>query len=143
MSGNCCTYRQFSLRALFGFSALWPVESFDGGSHIGLMQVPVNEMDAWDWQANTQTGARLFDDKLRAATRIEGRIRRQTPNLPRLTGTQVENMGLVLYGPFASGDLTMQYYIPQVNDNTVQWVINTANNPNGVRYADSIRASVQ
>jgi len=137
------SYRQFASRTLFGFSGSWPVESFDGGSHIGLMQMPVNKTDAWDWHANTRDGANLFADKLRAARRIEGRIRKQTPGLPRLTDIQIENMAVVLYGPFASGSLDMQYYIPQVTGNTAQWIINTANNPNGVNYADSVRNSVR
>lgn len=53
-------------------------------------------------------------------------------------------MPLVLYGPFASAALNMQYYIPQAGPNgTPIWVVNTANNPQGVAYADSCRSKVQ
>lgn len=33
-------YCQFTNRTLYGISGRWPTESYDGGSHVGLMQVP-------------------------------------------------------------------------------------------------------
>ncbi len=137
------SYRQFAGRTLFSFNALWPNESYDGGSHVGLMQMPTNQANAWDWQANTSNAARLFDDKIRAARRLEGRMRRPYKDLNRLSDVQIENVALVLYGPHASASLNMQYYTVQVSDNNVQWIVNTANNGPGVAYADNVRGSIR
>ncbi|WP_322404809.1 hypothetical protein [Massilia luteola] len=142
------SYVQFSQLTLYGQSALWPRESFDGGSHIGLMQMPVSMQMAWDWMANTQGGAALFKQKLTFATRFETRIRNAHPGLPALTGTQSENMALVFYGPYATGSITGQYYDatcvggtgPQCTGGQWQWIVNTAGNGSGVGYADSIRS---
>lgn len=134
------SYTQFYNSTLYGIAARWPHESAsDGGSHIGLMQMPTTETHAWDWYANTSDAAQLFAEKIRTAKRLERRIRRQYKALPRLTDDQVENMALVLYGPYASPSLSMQYYDVQVVGNTATWIVNTANNPNGVSYADDIR----
>jgi hypothetical protein len=137
------TYTQFSNRTLYGVTAQWPTESFDGGSHIGLMQVQTTKDHAWDWHSNTRDGASLFADKIRTAKRLERRIRKQHPGLPQLTGVQIENMALVLYGPYASADLAKQYYAVQVLNNAPQWVVNTAGNADGVGYADRVRESVR
>ena len=93
---------------------------------------------------NTKTGASTFQQKLASAGCISTRIINANPGLPSLTPVQLENMALVLYGPFASAALNMQYYIPQAGPNgTPVWVVNTANNPQGVAYADSCRSKVQ
>jgi hypothetical protein len=146
------SYVQFSQLTLYGQSALWPRESYDGGSHTGLMQMPVSMQMAWDWMANTQGGAALFKQKLTFAKRFETRIRNTHIGLPALTGTQSENMALVFYGPYATGSITGQYYGATCVGGTVdstgtrctggqwQWIANTAGNGNGVRYADSIRS---
>jgi hypothetical protein len=134
------SYRQFSEKALLGYTGRWPLESFDGGSHIGLMMVKVTMADAWDWRRNTSTGADMFAEKVRIARAIERKFRKQYPRLRSLTDIEMENMALVLYGPrAAANDPLMQYYIPQVTGNTVEWVKNAANNPLGVAYADSVR----
>ncbi len=137
------SYLQFNNRTLYNYYADWPYESYDGGSHIGLMQVPTTLTDAWDWHVNTLDGANLFQAKLATARRLERRIRRYFHGLRPLTPVQIENMALVLYGPYASGDLTMQYYYPQVTGHRAVWVVNTFYNPNGVAYADNVRASVR
>lgn len=146
------SYAQFSQLTLYGQAALWPRESFDGGSHIGLMQMPVSMQMAWDWMANTQGGAALFKQKLSFAKRFETRIRNAHVGLPALTGTQLENMALVFYGPYATSSITGQYYNAACVGGTVdstgtlcnggqwQWIVNTAGNGNGVGYADSIRS---
>ena len=41
---------------LYGVAGYWPTESFDGGSHIGLMQNTANGNLAFDWQANANAG---------------------------------------------------------------------------------------
>jgi hypothetical protein len=140
------TYTQFTTRTLFGKDAKWPTESFgNGGAYIGLMQVPLTMADAWDWLNNTNMGACIFNEKKRIARNIERDIRND-PDHPEyrdlrpLTDFENENMALVLYnGPWANNP-NMQYYIPYVGC-TVDWIINTANNPAGVFYADSVRVA--
>jgi hypothetical protein len=145
--------RQFAPRTLYGVSALWPLESYDGGSHIGLMQVGTTMDDAFNWLTNTSDGVALFLQKVSAAKRISARIQSTHQGLPALTGVQLENMGLLLYGPYAKSSLDMQYYVPSCVGGTVsgnvchggswEWIVNTAGNPNGVDYADHDRNSVQ
>lgn len=136
-------YQQFRTFTLYNKSARWPNESYDGGSHMGLMQMPTTLVRAWDWLVNTRDGVRLFQEKLRVATRVERRIQRNNRGLRRLTAVERENMALVLYGPYASADLNQQYYVPQVSGNIVDWVVNSANNPQGVSYANNVRASMR
>jgi hypothetical protein len=138
------SYRQFSNITLFGYTGNWPTESYDGGSHIGLMQVPITMADAWDWKTNTQTGANMFAEKVQIAKSIERQLRREYRGLRRLTDVEIENMALVLYGPEADArDPYKQYYVPQSNGNNWEWVVNTANNPAGVAYADEVRTLVR
>ena len=127
----------------------WPKESDDGGSHIGLMQVPTTNEDAWDWLQDTQSGWHIFvNDKLAAARRNASRIRRHHPGLRPLNETELENMAVLLYGPFApKGSLRVklrrQYYTVESDSaGTPTWVKNTANNPEGVAYVDQVRAKI-
>ena len=137
------TYRQFAVRTLYGRSDRWPTESFDGGSHIGLLQMPVAMDVAWNWETNTGAGVNLFEDKLRAARRIMQRIIQNNRGLRQLTGVELENMALVLYGPHASADHGRQYYAPAPTaGGGVDWVVNTAGNAAGVAYADNCRGSM-
>jgi hypothetical protein len=135
------SYQQFKVITLYGISARWPHESFDGGSHIGLMQVETTMRHAWDWEDNSRDAANLFQDKLAAARRIMQRIINDHKGLRKLTDLELENMALVLYGPEASADRAKQYYTPvDVGNGKFDWVVNTAGNPAGVNYANSIRA---
>ncbi|MGH9221576.1 MAG: hypothetical protein ACRD1W_19885, partial [Vicinamibacterales bacterium] len=102
------SYRQFVQRTLFTFAGLWPNESYDGGSHVGLMQMPINQPHAWNWLANTQNAATLFNAKLATARRLATRIINAHAGLPQPTALQIENMALVLYGPHASASLSEQ-----------------------------------
>jgi hypothetical protein len=133
------SYGQFSDTTLLGYIGKWPLESYDGGSHIGLMMVPLTMDDAL---TNTQTGVGVFYDKIQAARVLERRILRNYHGLLHLTDVEIENMSLVLYGEFGSSILDRQYYIPQVSGNTVDWVVNIANNPDGVAYADNVQNQV-
>jgi hypothetical protein len=148
-------YQQFANRSLYGISALWPYESLqDGGSHVGLMQMPLSMSMAWDWLANTSGGVNLFRQKLASAKRVEQRIRRSFSGLRALNPQEEENMALVLYGPYAptTAKLTGQYYVPQCvggvanghqcKDGMWDWVVNVEGNPLGVQYADSVRSKV-
>lgn len=146
------SYLQFSQSTMYGKSALWPRESFDGGSHIGLMQMPVSMQMAWDWTANTQGAAALFNQKLSFARRFETKIRNTHVGLPALSGIQLENMALVFYGPYATSNVEAQYYSATCAGGTVdstgtlcgggqwQWAVNTAGNASGVSYANSVRS---
>ena len=97
---------------------------------------------------------------------VEGSARSEQPvsysaegggKLPPLSGSNLENMALVLYGPAASKYLTQQYYIPvclppgtavynsvtstyTCVGGTWQWAVNSTGNPDGVKYADDVRA---
>jgi hypothetical protein len=137
------TYRQFGSRSKYGRAGLWPVESYDGGSHIGLMQMPTTVDRAWDWQLNSRDAANLFQDKLRIAASLERRIIQGHRGLRRLTDVESENMALALYGPGAAAGLDNQYYRAiQHADGSYDWVVNTANNPVGVAYADDVRSRI-
>jgi hypothetical protein len=148
----------------YGIDAFWPNESYQevnesgtitskAGAHIGLMQVPLSMDNAWNWLDNTQAGATGpygFQPKLVLAAKHAAAIQTAhnggAPNLhlPNLSSVQLENMALLLYGPFAPSKniLARQYYIPQctgtVSGKTCssgwQWEPNTAGNPNGVDY---------
>jgi hypothetical protein len=160
----------WNLTDKYGIPAKWPTESFDGGSHIGLMMVEVSALRAWDWLVNTQDGVNLFvNEKLPTATSNMNRIIdgspkdkvKAHPGLLPLTGVQLENMALVLYGPFAPAQnlslatkLTMQYYAPvcagtvtskgicqgaggwvwAVNDPSISPLVPPPGNPEGVNY---------
>jgi hypothetical protein len=141
------TYQQFDgTETLYGVTGYWPNESkSDKGSHIGLMMVPTTAAEAWDWTKNTSKGAHIFHEKLSAAKRNANRIISANPGLPALTPVQLENMALLLYSPYApnTNKLNNQYYIPDTTGKTPVWVVNTANNPNGVAYVDSCRADIQ
>jgi|SRR5215213_84649 len=138
------SYQQFRVMTLYGISARWPNESFDGGSHVGLMQVEISMSHAWNWEDNTRDAVNLFQQKLAAARRIMQRIINDHKGLRKLTDVELENMALVLYGPHASADRAKQYYAPADKGNgTFDWIVNTAGNPDGVDYANSVRANTK
>lgn len=133
------SYLQFKQRSLYGISALWPLESYDGGSHIGLLQMPTAaKIDyAWNWKTNTSAGVSLFKEKLASAQRIAKEIIKNRPGLRALNQVELEHMALVLYGPYASADRGKQYYAPVQTNGAWKWVVNTASNSPGVTYANS------
>jgi hypothetical protein len=129
-------YRQFATRTLLGLRALWPVESYDGGSHIGLMQVPVNIANAFDWMQNTQAGATVFTGMLQIALTRENQVRQANPGLPALNAVQRENNALAMYN--TGSGVSNMYYAANASTQPPTWVVNP-NNPNGVAYANSVR----
>lgn len=131
------TYLQFVKRAhLFGVSALWPTESYDGGSHIGLMQMPTTEADAWNWTANTQDAVNFFvTAKLPIAIRLTNRIIASHPGLRQLTAVELEHMAVCLYGDGASSNLSKQYYVPyRPASGGWDWGVNNDGNTKGYEY---------
>lgn len=163
----------FNLYATFQIAAKWPYESYDGGSHIGLMMVPTTGPLAWDWLQDTNDAVNSADHgfvamKLpRAQTIMNWMINgsRQNnvpahPGLPSFSSPSVEleNMALILYGPFASSDWTMQYYAPicappgvvvkkgntwTCKGGSWTWAVNATGNPGGVNYANTVRSLMQ
>jgi hypothetical protein len=146
--------QQFSQESNMGVTASWPTESkSDGGSHIGLMQMPVAMDVAWDFTINANDAEQLFEKKLASATRIANNATKAYLGLPSLGPRQVENMALVLYGPYPKVGIANQYYAPFCQGGTPSgttctggvwvWVVNTAGNPKGVAYANKCRSSIQ
>jgi hypothetical protein len=135
------SYAQFTSRTLFHTSALWPTESYDGGSHIGLMQVPVKDgigVD-FDYNQNAQAGATLFTGNIGLAARRLKKIRSQNHGLPEPTGVQIENEALSFYN-VGTGP---SYYIVTTGTNGMpQWTENTAGDAVGTAYADCVRQQV-
>lgn len=139
------TYRQFATRMLYEVSALWPLESYDGGSHIGLMMMTSKDKaNIWNWLSNTQNGINLFKIQKALTLKTENKVIALHPGLRQLTEIERENMGLVRYGPYASPSMSQQYYIPIQNaQNSWDWAINIDGNAEGVLYADSVRHFIQ
>ncbi len=131
----------WSLDATYNTLAKWPEEpgvydnngsciGTDGGTHIGLMQVMTDadqgsDPNAWNWVTDAADGVGLFSgtppaeystksNRMQTAASLEKQIMSQYPRgaLPTLTGYQLENMALVLYGPSAKTGLNQQYYTP-------------------------------
>lgn len=121
----------FSLWNNFTIAAKWPLEGqkngqSDGGTHIGLMMFPTSDGDAWDWTINTNDGVNdstygfagndLPLANTLATWMIKGNSKSNFPGhspLAAPTGYQLENLALVLYGPYAHSTLwAEQYYIP-------------------------------
>lgn len=137
-----------------GIQGLWPRESWDGGSHIGLLMVPTTDALAWDWLQNTSHGVNSTADgfagqKLPTATNIMNWLitgksatkQNQLPgdvpahvNLAALSNpsSQLENMALVDYGPSAASLYwAEQYYIPvcpsgNITNSTKGWNCNNS-----------------
>src|SRR5262249_26376804 len=134
------SYRQFSKTSRYGTKALWPTESMDGGGHVGLMQVQTTMKLAWNWLSNALEGANLFKEKLSISWNRMQTLRDRNPGLRELTAVELENMALLLYGPYSSKDLGEQYYTVGTDlFGRVKWVVNKKGNPNGVQYAKSVR----
>jgi len=138
------SYMQFRNFTLFNRADKWPNESYDGGSHIGLMMVVPNLTRAWNWFNNTNEGVNLFVNQKLAFSRtyVNRKILEQSKigiTLRDLTPVEHENNALVFYGPFASA--TEHYY--ELNSQGTDWIINTTGNPSGVQYANSVRAKMK
>jgi len=128
------SYMQFySQETRMGVMGEWPYESYDGGSHVGLMQVPNTLKDAFDWYTNTSDGYGIFESKLTSAHNYVSNQIAGHPSLPAATGSQYEDDALVYYGPYGAAGT---YWVPSSDYST--WVPNP-NNTNGVNYANAIR----
>lgn len=146
------TYQQFHpvFRYGLGFKEWWPKEANQHGSYVGLMQINMDLKQEsyprkcfWDWRANAQHGTDHFRTKLKVAKRLMKSIQSKHPGLRDLTAAELENMGLVLYGPAASGDRSKQYYRVDKSVSPPVWVENTQGNPKGVAYAKRVHRKCQ
>lgn len=145
-------YRQFTQTTKYGHAGLWPTESYDGGSHVGLMQVASSGstitgsqgvFNAWSWIENTTSADTLFREKMRTAARLYLRMRTAAPGIRELTGPELENMAVTLYGPGAAAGTENQYYRAVNTNGAWDWVVNTQNNPAGVAYTNEVRSKIQ
>lgn len=131
------SYAQFFPATLYELSSLWPHESYDGGSHIGLMMMPTTSLRAWDWKANTKDGVEWFTkEKTSIAKSRINNIIKAHPGLRQLTATEMERQIMLTYGPGASSNPEKQFYIPQSNGHGGwEWIENfESNNPVGIKY---------
>lgn len=132
---------------LFGKTGMWPKESYDGGSHVGIMMVPTKMDVAFDFDRNMEYAIKtvFVDDKIPRAQRYEQNIRQRFPALPALTTRQTELNALVYYGPAAliavrvctscPGGVIGPYYVPSGNGKS--WVVNKRNDA-GTKYVDLV-----
>jgi len=132
---------------LWGINACWPNQSYDGGSHIGITQVPSSMDNGFDWLNNTYQGVTvtLVQDKIGSAQRYETQKRNQYPALPALTTAQTENNALFFYlrGQYrrVNGQTIFKdpYYMP--NNAGTGWILNP-NDPGATGYVNQIRANL-
>jgi len=134
-------YAQFSERCdinpgcnLYGRNDKWPLESgADGGSHIGLMQMPTTFVRAWSWLTNTSDGVNLYEANIGQSHTHVDNLRDAHPGLRDLTAVEHENNALSIY---RTGN--NYYYRWNGNEANPNWEINT-DNMLGVNYADDVR----
>ena len=114
------SYRQFEQKTLYGISGRWPIESPSPalGQYVGMMQVPNGMSNAFDWLTNTSQGANIFQGKLTDASNYVAGLRSQYPQLPALSGVELENEALSRYGGFLD-----RYYTVNASGNG--WVTTT------------------
>jgi hypothetical protein len=138
------SYHHFVLLTKFNRRDFWPNESYDGGSHIGLMQIPTTSglSKIWSWKENAALAVALFREKLASAARISTKIRQTHPGLRALNDVELENFALILYGPHADSSLTRQYYIPVERNGKWVWVENSEGAGKGIAYAKSVRNGI-
>ena len=133
------SYQQFYTEELYNVVALWPHESYDGGSHIGLMQVGTTQGgfgDSFDWTQNAQAGAALFINGLQIAKSHLNKIVKANPGLPKPTPAMLEDESLSFYNVGTKYD----YWTVVIGQKgTPQWQENTSGDPIGTAYADCVR----
>jgi hypothetical protein len=117
----------------YGRTDRWPHESFDGGTHIGLMQVETTFTRAWDWLKNTEKGVNIYEENINQSHIHVNNVRSAHPGLRDLTAVEHENNALSIY---RCGNI--YYYRWNDDDVNPDWEINTSNTT-GVNYADDVR----
>jgi hypothetical protein len=132
------SYAQFTSRTLYKVSALWPTESYDGGSHIGLMQVATTGGIgvAFDYNQNAQAGATLFTGNIAIATRRLNSLHKANKGLTKPTGVMIEDEALSYYNV---GTGPRYWIVTSDSNGHPQWTENSSGNPQGTGYADCVR----
>ncbi|MEZ5399858.1 MAG: IPT/TIG domain-containing protein [Bryobacteraceae bacterium] len=131
---------------LFGIQGLWPNESYDGGSHIGLMMVPTRMDRAFDWFTNTDNGVSLFvTDKRPRALSYEAEKTEYFSDrgiqLRSLNPSEREDNTLCYYGEAALGIRELgPYWIPIANGSGWQ---KNKNHSKCTSYVDKVRGHLQ
>jgi hypothetical protein len=128
------SYRQFASRSLYGQTAYWPLESYDGGSHVGLLMVSASMEHGYSISDNIADALSLFGDKLSICQAHIDSLRSGRPNLRDLTGEEYEMCALVKYGPHAA---LSWYWVPNgSNDN---WIVDPdSTHAPAVAYANDV-----
>jgi hypothetical protein len=127
---------------LWGRDGYWPTESYDikngNGSHIGLMQMPTNMVDAYNWSQNASDGVNFFyQQKLNGkAKAYEAALHQQCPSLPAFTAGDTEMDALAFYGPGASNTLGAYW---AAGPNCSEWIVNPMNKK-ATDYAATVHA---
>ncbi|MGH9451566.1 MAG: Ig-like domain-containing protein [Terriglobia bacterium] len=134
------SYRQFNNETEMAFSGEWPLGNAANqytlaDSYVGLMQVPNNMLDGFDWNTDTSDGASVFQSKLSSAISYSSVEDNSYPGLPALNGTQLENVALVYY----DGISGVEFYVPSASGNG--WVQTT--NPTALTYVSNVRNNAQ
>lgn len=131
------SYAQFSTRTLYGRSSRWPNESYDGGSHIGLLMVPVSMARGYSFWTNTADGVSLFiDEKIPICRSHVASVRASHPGLRDLTSLEYEMCALVKYEEHAS---LGWYRVP--NASGADWIVDPEpTHAAAVAYADDVVA---
>jgi hypothetical protein len=143
------TYRQFTdiylsgprIRqpvVLYGRHDWWPNESYDGGSHIGLMMVSITMERAWNWLINTRHGVDIFIGGLSISRNHEKVDRQANPTLPPLSDTQHEDNSLGYYRLGTSR--SNRYWIP--SSDFQSWIANEQNST-AFNYVNNVRRNTR
>lgn len=129
-------YRQFRTISLYGVSAKWPIENFPtkdvkAGQYIGLLQVAVSMSNVFDWTADGNAGLAIFEGKVSSANSYQNSQIALHKGLPAMSGTELEDSALALFGGFGGRDPKtckpisgpMRYDVPNGSSG---WVVNPA-----------------
>jgi len=134
------SYYQFISRSLYQVpNGVWPNENAPNqftpaGAYVGLMQVPNGLLPAFDWITNTSTGAIVFQSKLADANNYVASEQSQYPQLPSLSGQELEKEALSFYGGFSS-----RYHL--VNSTGTGW--DTTTRTDLLTYVQNVFNNVQ
>ncbi|MGH9451758.1 MAG: Ig-like domain-containing protein, partial [Terriglobia bacterium] len=143
------SYKQFNNETEMGFSGEWPYGNManqytSADSYVGLMQVPNNMLDGFDWNADTSDGAYVFEQKLSTASTCMQTERAAYSNLPALGGSQLEENALVFYSGNSGGGTCSSvssnlYWVPSPDGSA--WVINPSSP--GYSYVQEVEGNIQ
>jgi hypothetical protein len=117
------SYKQFNDETEMAFFGKWPYgnaanQYTPADSYVGLMQVPNGMVNGFDWLTNTTAGENVFQGSLTSATNYVSNQQSLHPQLPGLSGQELEKEALSFYGGFST-----RYHL--VNSSGNGWVTTT------------------